>query len=284
MPALRVLFGRRNSPERDRRIEHCRNAIASGNHDPTGLFVTQDATGRITGAAMAQAMPGALGVMCAPHGESPQIEDTLTKAACDWLRGRGVKLCQAFATTDEMPDMARLKRAGFRHTTQLIFMRHEVDPHQDRRAPGDWLDGVMYHPDFRSHFATTLLATHEKTLDCPELNGVRTAEEIVDGFTLPEKVSSWLFLARVDGKAVGLWQAEPGEGILTLMYLGVVPAARGHGIGAALLRDVLNDAAGGNFPAVELSVDARNEPALRLYRRNRFAETDRREVLIAQWG
>jgi ribosomal protein S18 acetylase RimI-like enzyme len=284
MPALRVLFGRRASPERDRRIEHCRDAIASGKHDPTGLFVTRDSASHITGAAMAQAMPGALGVMWAPHGESPRSENALVKAACDWLRGRGVKVCQSFATVAELPEMAALQRTGFRHATQLVSMRRVVDAERDKLASENQLDGMLYHPDFREQFTNTLLATHKKTLDCPELNAIRTPEEIVASFTLPEGVSPWLFLARLDGEAVGISQLEPGEGILTLMYLGVVPAARGRGIGAALLRQVLGDAAGNKFAAVELSVDGRNEPALRLYRRNGFVETARSEVFIAQWG
>jgi ribosomal protein S18 acetylase RimI-like enzyme len=254
LPALRLLLGDR--------AESCRDALASGTQDPLGVFVTRDTRGRVCGAVMVQAMPGALGVAWPPRGCSPETEDALTAAACDWLRARGVKVCQAIVPAAEFPATAPLERAGFRHVTQLVFLRRELDPSRDRLPPEERPAGVHYHPDFRDRFAAALL-----------------------GFGLPGEASAWHFLALGGGEPTGLWMTEPGEaGAVVLTYLGVVPAARGRGLGERLLRHVLHEAACGGFAAVELSVDARNEPALHLYRRHGFAATGRREVLIAHLG
>src|SRR6476659_7072412 len=85
MPALRLLLGDRADPHGDRRAERCRDALTSDELEPVGVFVARDAPGRIRGAAMVQAMPGALGVAWPPRAESREIEDALTAAACDWL-------------------------------------------------------------------------------------------------------------------------------------------------------------------------------------------------------
>lgn len=280
MPALRVLFGP-HDPERERRAERCRAALSSGGHDPGGLSVTRDAAGKVCGAVLAQAMPGALGVVWPPHADTPAEENALARAACDWLRGRGVKVCQAFATAADVPDMGPLERNGFRHVTQLVFMRRELDPPPDVR--GEWVEGQFYRDRVRDLFAEVLLATHAGTLDCPELNGGRTDAELAAGFELPDRMSMRYFLAELDGRPAGVVFTEPAADrtSLDLTYLGVVPSARGRGYGGRLLRWVLCDASR-SFPAVTLSVDARNEPALRLYRRHGFAETDRREVWLAQ--
>lgn len=281
MAALRLLFGHRSGPDGDRRAEQCRDSLTSGAHDPAGLFVARDAGGRVSGAVLAQAMPGALGVAWPPRAGSPETADALVRAACDWLRSRGVKVCQAFASADELPDMAPLERNGFRHVTQLAFLRRNLDPDADRLRAADQLEGYFYLPALRDQFVVALLATHERTLDCPELEGSRTAEEVVAGFDFPDRSSGQHFVVEVDGTPAGISITDVSpDGVFGINYLGLIPAVRGRGIGGKLLRKVLYE---GSLVAsvAEVSVDARNEPALRLYRRHGFAETDRREVFLA---
>jgi len=282
MPALRLLFGDRS--DRDRRAERCRDALTSGDHDPAGVFVARDASGRLCGAAMVQAMPGALGVAWPPRGESPEIEDALAATACDWVRAGGVKVCQVFTSGDETADMAPLERAGFRHVTQLVVMRRVVGS-AARRDPRPPITFVSESPPFRDEFRNALLATHEGTLDCPELNGSRTPEELLAGFAQPGAQYA-AFDPAASEAPIGVVMLTCGEepGTVELAYLGVVPAARGRGHGGSLLAFVLAEAGRLRAAVLTLSVDARNEPALRLYRRHGFAETDRREVWLADFG
>jgi mycothiol synthase len=68
-----------------------------------------------------------------------------------------------------------------------------------------------------------------------------------------------------------------------LVYLGVVPEARGRGWGRALARQALGAARAGGARELTVCVDARNEPAGRLYDEMGFVEYDRREVFLALW-
>jgi ribosomal protein S18 acetylase RimI-like enzyme len=281
LSALRVLFDRR--PDRDG-PERYRDAIASGAHEPTAVFVAREA-GRVAGAALVQALPGALGVTWPPRAPTPEAEDALTRAASDWLKERGVKVCQAFASADELPGMAPLTRNGFRHVTQLVSMRRELSdspPIPGAGYPMRFVSAeMMRDAAFAEQFTATLLATHEGTLDCPELNGTRTAAELA--LEVAEAGEHYLaYNLTVPGTPVGVvsltGNAEPGA--VELSYLGVVPPERSRGYGRALLAFAA-EAARSRAAALALSVDARNEPALRLYYRHGFVETERREVFLA---
>jgi mycothiol synthase len=281
-PALARVFRRRSEVERDRLVDRGLALFAPNGQDAAVLFVTRDASERVCGAALAQALPGALGVAWPPSADTPEAEGALAVAVREWFRGRGVKVCQAFARLEERPDVAPLERAGFRYTTQVALLQRETTYARDRLPPTDRVDGKFYHPAFREPFVTTLLATHEGTLDCPELNGTRTPEELAAGFEFPAQASRWHFLAERTGRPAGVVLLEPDaeNRSLELAYLGVVPGARGTGLGDRLVRWVLSEAAQLEW-AVTLSVDVRNIPALRLYHRHGFVETERRDVFLA---
>ncbi len=81
------------------------------------------------------------------------------------------------------------------------------------------------------------------------------------------------FLARLDGKAVGcaaLWIEPDGSGELKRMF--VDEAARGQGIGVALLHAVETEALVRGVPALRLETGRDSQAALALYRRAGFEE------------
>lgn len=286
MSALRVLLGSRDDSEQEQRAERCRDALTLGDYDPDGLFVTRNTAGRVSGAILVQAMPGALAVAWPPRGENKQVEDALTQAACNWLQHSGVKVCQTFASQEELPNMAPLERNGFRRVTQLVFMRRDVnlatswgDVPQASVRCCPW-SGVLTVAE-----VDVLFATHEATLDCPELNGGRTPEEIVHGFAPGNPTNcSWWYSIDESSKPIGVLLFDKGSEptVLELSYLGLIPSARGRGLGGVALALANRIAANSGYQTVSISVDARNEPALRLYRRHGFVETNRQEVLLAQ--
>ena len=250
--------------------------LHAGELDPAGLFVTGDRDG----AALAQRLPGALGLVWPPRAASARAEDALLAFACRWLRAGGVKVCQAFAADPP----ATLERAGFRRTTEVVHLRRDVPPAVDV-PPGPLLLVPLTAAD-RPAFAATLLATHDGSRDCPELTGDRTPDELLAGFAGPlADRPGWRLLASHQGEPVGvlLFDAGTETHAVELSYLGLVPAARGRGWGDVLVRSALRFAAADGAAVLTLSVDVRNGPARGLYARHGFRETDRRAVWLAAW-
>jgi ribosomal protein S18 acetylase RimI-like enzyme len=68
------------------------------------------------------------------------------------------------------------------------------------------------------------------------------------------------------------------DGFIDDLYL--VPAARGRGVGGALLEFALASAAALGIRTLHLEVEAENEPATRLYRSAGFEETGRRLMRV----
>jgi len=83
-------------------------------------------------------------------------------------------------------------------------------------------------------------------------------------------------MAVVGRSPAGVAMVNDLHGRGELVYLGVVPEMRGHGIGRALLRRAIRETAEMGLTQISLAVDAGNTPALRLYRDAGFEETHRR--------
>jgi mycothiol synthase len=286
MPALRILLGPVDDLEI--RAELCRDAFAAGDYDPEGLFVAKNSAGAVSGVALVQVLPGALGLAWPPRGETCEIEDTLTQVACNWLRECGVKVCQAFGSSPERSGMAPLERNGFNCVTQLVYLRRDVD------LDSGWGIEPQLHAkcspgngSLTTNQVEVLLATHEDSLDCPELNGLRTPEEVLSSYFPGSKSSSsWWMTSGEEEKPVGvlLFDKGPEPSVLELSYLGLIPSMRGRGLGGTALAYVNRIAGESGYRFVSVTVDARNEPALRLYQRYGFVETERRDVFLAVWG
>src|SRR5262249_43048783 len=150
--------------------------------------------------------PGALGVAWAPQGENSLVKDVLTRHACKWLKGNGVKICQAFADSEDAAELAPLERNGFNRITQLVYLRRSVN-----RDPGDSAlsvestECVAWSGTLTDRQANALLASQIETLDCPELNEGRTNEEILTGFSPGTSARCpWLHTIEEGKKTVGV--------------------------------------------------------------------------------
>ena len=281
--ACRLLVAHRSPPEQEPAALRHLDLLGSGEFDPAGLFAAKDGAGVVRGAMLTQAMPGALGLAWPPRtepGRDPRpIEDALVAAACDWLRAGGVKVCQAFGSEAERPDFAALERHGFRRITQVTYMRRDVPTSGVNQPPGEL---IPFAADPAS-FTAALLLSYDGSRDCPELTGHRTTAEMLDGFRGNGLLGGdwWFTLIRGGPLGVALWEPGTEPGVLEVSYLGLIPTARGKGLGDELVRRSLAFAQGMGFHALNLSVDVRNEPALRLYRRHGFTAYDRKDVYLA---
>jgi ribosomal protein S18 acetylase RimI-like enzyme len=279
-------------PQEDRqtRVDNALRLMRQGELEPDGVLVVADKQ-RLLGAMVCLPVPGASGLIWPPQAseESTQqeIEDQLLSCAIRWLQQRGAKLGQTLLAEKETCLAAPLERHGFVHITSLWYLRHNLELPAGPDAAAPELAYQAYLSSCSDLFHQTLMRTYEQTRDCPEVNGVRTLEEIVAGHQAQGiyDPARWL-LALQAGEPVGvLLMAEISEWQgWDLSYIGVVPEARGRGIGRELTRKALGDARAAGATQVTLAVDTRNRPAWSLYLDLGFEVFDRREVYLAIWN
>jgi len=83
---------------------------------------------------------------------------------------------------------------------------------------------------------------------------------------------------------VGFVLAREAGGEAEILSIGVVPQARGRGVGRALLRGVIDRLRYRGVGDLFLEADEGNDPALQLYRRLGFTVRGRRESYYARHG
>jgi ribosomal protein S18 acetylase RimI-like enzyme len=113
----------------------------------------------------------------------------------------------------------------------------------------------------------------DQSLDCPGLQGVLAPTQAVEGFQRQGQVVAehWCVVRYRDQDAGAvLLTTHPEIGCWELLYMGVVPRWRGHGLGEQIIDEALVRAANAGANLLLLSVDAKNQPALRLYERAGF--------------
>ncbi len=286
--AFRLLFAHCPPEELPARVGRAVALIEKGELDAGGLFVVRDGD-RVAGAVVCTVAPGGSGLVWPPRAAGPDRtahEDRLARHAVAWLRQRGARLGQCLLHPDEAFLAAPLLRNGFDHVTALWYLRHDrapAVPHLGARPrltfePYDRADCGLFH--------ATLLRTYEGTLDCPEVVGLRTLDEVLTGHQAQGRFDPALWWLGLDeGRPVGvLLTADlPDLPGWEVAYVGVVPEARRRGFGRGLMGKVLREARAAAVPALMLTVDARNAPAWELYRSLGFEPFDRREVFLSLW-
>jgi ribosomal protein S18 acetylase RimI-like enzyme len=287
--AFRLLFDDLPAEERDGRIARVLSLIEHRELSPDGVFVVRGPIG-VLGALVCQPVAGAGALVWPPRSVDDshrhEREDRLIQEAARWLRQRSVKLAQALLTAEETPLAAPLERNGFVHVTHLWYLRSDLSTYSPPASTPAALEYRPFDPNDLSLFARTLQRTYEDTLDCPEVNGVRTMEEVIAGHQAQGRFDPgrWWLLLREDRPVGVLLLVElPEGGTWEVAYMGLIPEARRQGLGRALLRKARHEALAAGIAHLILSVDGRNLPAWNLYRGLGFEPFDRREVYLALW-
>lgn len=283
--AFRLLFRHLDEADCETRVANALQMLRNQELNPAGAIVARSA-GKLQGALFCQSVAGASGLLWPPQTQPEgdrEIEDLLVNHACRTLANQGAKLVQSLLIREETFLADSLERNGFTHTTQLWYMRHNLEIPPDFSRHSDQLEYQSYASCDQNQFQETLLCTYESTLDCPEVNGVREIEEVIAGHKSQgrhDPETWWLALHR--GRPIGvlLMGEMPDMKNWELLYLGVTSKARGQGFGRELARKALWEARALEAPQLTLSVDARNQPALSLYQNVGFEAYDHREVYL----
>lgn len=279
--AARLLFARAPAHDLDGRVQRFLALIAAGDIEPSGLLVAKR-RGELVGVAVVQFLPGGSAVVVPPLPDSAPARWQLAAAIVAQLQARNSPLGYTFLDPADVRQADPLVRHGFRSVTQITNMlRFGAESSLPPKPSADITFTPVQHTD-PTLFGDTLLATYDGTLDVPEACIDRPAAAILAGYRAnqPDPPHWWL-AADPSGRPVGLvLLTVTGAGTMDLGYLGVVPAARGRGLGKELLRFAVRAADALGFADLSLSVDVRNEPALRLYRGHGFRPYQWQQVFL----
>lgn len=255
-----------------------------GRCDLSGLFHARRGV-RAVGAAWGQRIRGNAAFCwppCLLPDEPEQTATTLQRAVDGFLDAAGTVITQAILPNPIDTDAHRLCQAGYRHLTDLDYMAC-TDEHFPVAPPVSSLLWLPIESDQGGQIASLVERTYQGSLDCPELDGLREMEDVLEGYhaTGTFRPEWWLRVVH-DQHEVGclILADHPDHAQVELVYLGVVPEARGCGWGRELTRYAQWLTGRQNRTRLVLAVDQRNWPAHHGYAATGFVVWDHRSVFV----
>jgi ribosomal protein S18 acetylase RimI-like enzyme len=268
--------------------------------------------------------PSGRGVAAVAEARRAQVErSSLLEFALPCLAGSSgepgrpvIVLAQALLEPPALSLVEAFTAGGFRRLGDLAYFRrpftHSTRDRHTRvgssQATQCWPEGVEVvplntiasEPGSRSVdlvLTEALERSYIDTLDCPELCGLRSIEDVLLSHKSVGMLDPRLWwLVTLHGKPAGclLFSVVRETDSIELVYLGLGPELRGLGLGRRLLGHALQtigdcvvaaevgDALHGLSLAggITLAVDTRNAPAVRLYREAGFQRTGTRIPLV----
>jgi len=221
----------------------------------------------------------------------------LLEQAAGWAEKAGVEMLQAVAEPADEAFHRALTEAGIPKLVDLVFLaspplltadtresdvdtQPPVDPGRTA-APLQFL-GVPPEGERLQRWYRLLEATYEGSLDCPAINGRRSLPQTVAGYqaTGQRWDPGWVMLTSAPAFDLGgfILADHPANDFLELIYFGVVPQARGCGLGRKILQQALTVAAQAGRSRLIAAVDRQNLPALRVYAAADFTALEQRAV------
>lgn len=235
-------------------------------------------------AAWGQRQPGNTAVLWPPKATRTANDDTagrLISAVAAALDAAGVYMTQVLLPDRQAAIVPALKAAGFTCLADLLYLSWESAA--AREPPSQQLTFEPYHASQRDRLTALIEKTYEATHDCAAMNGKRPISEVLDGYqaTGVFRPENWRIvrtencdvgvLLLADHRAAKHWE---------LMYMGVVPSARGRRFGHHIVRHAQQLAHVAKVERIVLAVDAENFPAIKMYNETGFTAWDQRTVFV----
>lgn len=202
-----------------------------------------------------------------PRGEF-ELAQLIEEACRD---APGVVLAQALLEPSETAAHRVFLGAGFTEVGRLAYLRRAAPKRGEFTPTTSWPAGITVTNWKRgddADLAHALERSYIETLDCPGLCGLRdTADVIASHRGTGVFDPSYWWIIRKDHSPQGamLFNPCPDQSTIELVYIGLSPDVRGHGLGRTLMHTALAALAGRREHTVTCAVDTRNTPAMRLY-------------------
>lgn len=248
--------------------------------EPLGAFdalATATIDGHVVAAAWAQPQPGRTASLWLPQAAGVSlagVSQPLIKEALRKVDAAGVEMTQTLLEPGDARDAELLIECGFGKLAELEYLGWSGDRAQPDECP-DNARVDLTPVDFSDHrrLQRVVSSTYVETLDCPELDGMRSMADVLAGYqqTGDHDPALWFYL-RAEGADVGalLLTEHRASKQLELMYMGIVPEARGQGFGKLAVQAAQKIARMRSADRLVLAVDARNDPAKRIYEQAGF--------------
>lgn len=267
---LRIVLGNDGRNASDGEVLDFLRSAVHRRIDTSPLWVAEQA-GRLVWAILPIVSPGRTMLLMCPGGSRRPAAAALPliNAVCDHYRQHGVHLAQVLIDPSATAVADAFRELEFQQMAELLYMQRPIHP-GDAFAPPQSVDYVSYRTDIDHLFRSTILATYEQSLDCPALNGMRSMSDIMSGHRATGEFDPKLWtLMRINGQPVGvtLLNRQPFADTVELVYFGLVPQARGQGLGDIAMQHVLTQAMRSGMLRLVLAVDSINTPAIQLYKR-----------------
>lgn len=216
------------------------------------------------------------------------VADALLQDVARRLDDAGAWIGQCLLDADQTVDAKLLTRNGFQRLTELVYLQRSLKEPLPDRSVGRRVDVVRVDSHAGERRLGELIErTYDASQDCQGLDGLRSGREAVHGHRatgvlLPEQ---WMIFREVGEDAGVLILADqPGQNAWELVYMGVVPEARGRRYGEDIVHVALQEARRSEREWLVLAVDAKNDAARRVYDVFGFAQFDSKVVFVRPPG
>jgi ribosomal protein S18 acetylase RimI-like enzyme len=240
--ALEVLYRRVPASLRPRLIADALMEADRGLVDLSGLWVARR-RGRSVGALLTQPLAGRAAAVWAPEVDPSwrrsAIAVALVRAALDDLRSRKFIIAQALLDESAPRHGASdLSEGGMPRITELVYLERPATIPLCLRPEVPSFSWRGFGPESEAEFRAVLQATYQDSLDMPELEGIRSLDDILASHRAGGRFEAGRWqVGRLpdepEAAAVLLLSEIPDHDAWEVAYLGLTPPARGRGLGRA---------------------------------------------------
>lgn len=285
--ALRLVLGSSSELASDEQVVDFLRFAMQRRIDLSDLWVAER-NGQFVWAILPVPSPGRTMVLFVPPHVAPTLQDTVAPQLIEQVLAQSaandVHLAQVLIDSGDVSVIRLFMHSGFERLAELVYMSRD-----SRRGDAESVQlpprfgFYTYTPERHATFARTISETYQGSIDCPGLNGRRHIEDILEGHKAVGHFDPKLWFLLHDGMSpcgVALFNPASGSENVELVYLGLVPNARGRGLADLLLRQGLQFIYISGAKTTTLAVDSTNTPALVLYKRHRFKTICSRLALL----
>lgn len=242
---------------------------------------------RLAGAVVGIASPGKTAlVLLSPCDANSALCEATAKALQtiqQQAQDQGVYLLQSLVAVNVPGQAEALAKAGYQYLADLRYLTLALPAAPQQQSETGGIVYREFHSVDEQSFLQTTERTYQGSLDCPGLDKLRSTQDILASHrhTGIHDPRLWL-LAEVDADPIGvvLLTHVPMRNAAEIVYVGVVPKARGKQYGRCLVNRAIKIASQENKDDLILAVDFRNHYAMKIYDALGFMETDRRHAWI----